>query len=848
MTHKIVTIISLLLICTFHGIDAKTGSKDIDNTNDSTLHFITAKKTDGKVMLNIPTKMLGREMLFGTTITATSDNGNGIVGSKPHDPFLVIFTRENNNIALRIPDSWRVSTSESIHDDNETDAIFKLFKIKEFSKDSSIMTIDATGLFISDDSRLSPIDRYGKNSSGSKKVTGTLQKKQSYIESVSNFSDNLSVKSCLSYKCTKDDSGKEWQDRPFTTSVTRSFLLLPKQPSKPKITDSRIAIFPTEKVLLDSNTGAKKIYYANIWNPERRKELTFYLDTLFPKKWLPYIKEGIEQWNELFAEVGFPNFIKAIPFPTKKENPHFDADNLKYNCIRYAPIAIKNAMGPSWIDPRSGEIINASVYVYHDVMELLNNWLFVQTSQVDKRVRHKIIPDDILGDALRYVISHEIGHCLGFMHNMSASAAYPTDSLRSGSFTKKNGTTTSIMDYARFNYIAQPQDSSKGLRLTPPRFGEYDKFLIRWAYGNNKADNADIEGLNNRELLKSALNDYKRDSEILKEAYKKTVYRYGKQQLGEIIDPRSQTEDLGDDAIKASRYGVKNLKYILSNMDSWLAEEDKDMSYRRGISSSIMSQYVTYLGHVTSYVGGIELYEKNEGDPHERVVPVDALYQENAVKFLLEQLDDLSWINSMDRYDTAPPADSTSQKVRAYIMDLIMLLPQKTTLCSAKAKDLNLKPFTPQSCLSMITDYVWKGLETGKAITDNDIVNQQIYLSRLGKKAGIDYPAKNSRKAALSGLQCMEAYRLRCSTGNICPAGERDAGHVAVERQATGGEVLSYTEPGALYFDENLDPKIAYNEIIQIRKLLKKRIKSSDTKTAAYCAYTLKRIEESLND
>lgn len=829
MTHKIVTLISFLLLYAFSGKGAQNGSKDIDNAKDSTLQFITAKKVNGKVLLNIPAEILGREMLFGTTITATSDNGNGIVGSKPHDPFLVIFTRENNNIALRMPDSWRVSTSETLNDDNETDAIFKLFKIKEFSKDSSIMTIDATELFISDDSRLSPIDRYGKNSSGSKKVTGTLQKKQSYIESVSNFSGNLSVKSCLSYKCTKEDSGKEWQDRPFTTSVTRSFLLLPKQPSKPKITDSRIAIFPTEKVLLDSNKGAKKIYYANIWNPERRKELTFYLDTLFPKKWLPYIKEGIEQWNELFAEVGFPNFIKAIPFPTKGENPNFDADNLKYNCIRYAPIAIKNAMGPSWIDPRSGEIINASVYVYHDVMELLNNWLFVQTSQVDRRARHKIIPNDILGDALRYVISHEIGHCLGFMHNMSASAAYPTDSLRSRGFTQKNGTTTSIMDYARFNYIAQPEDSGKGLKLTPPRFGEYDRFLVRWAYGNNKADNRGIEGLNTGELLKSALNDYKRDSEILKEAYKEPVYRYGKQQLGDIVDPRSQTEDLGDDAIKASRYGVKNLKYILSNMDSWLAGEDRDMSYRKGICSSIMSQYVTYLGHVYAYVGGIELYEKFEGDTHQRVVPVDARYQENAVKFLLEQLDDLSWINLMDRYDTAPQADSTSQRVRAYLMDLIMLLPQKTTLCSAKATDLGLKPFTPQSCLNLISDYVWGGLQSGRSITDNDIVNQQLYLGSLGKKAGIDYPAKSGKKAALSGLQLID----------ICKV---------MYKNATGGEVQSYTEPGALYFDENLDPKIAYNEIIQICKLLKKRAKSSDPKTAAYCTYTLKKLEESLND
>lgn len=772
--------------------------------------FISAHKEDGKVLIDIPFNMLGREMLFGTTITATSDNGNGIVGSKPQDPLLVVFTKENDNIALRMPDSWRVSTSEQLNDGNETDAIFKLFKINGYNEDSTVVTIDATELFINDDSRLSPIDKYGKNSSGSKKVTGTLQKKLSFIKEVENFEDNLSVKCVLSYNCTKDGAGKEWQNRPFTTNVTRSFLLLPEQPSKPKITDSRIAIFPTEKVLIESNAKAKKIYYANIWNPQRRKELTFYIDTLFPKRWYPYIKEGIEQWNELFAEVGFPNFIKVTPFPTKKENPLFDADNLKYNCIRYAPIAIQNAMGPSWTDPRSGEIINASVYVYHDVFELLNNWLFVQTSQIDKRVRHKDIPDDILGDAFRYVISHEIGHCLGFMHNMSASAAYPTDSLRSGSFTQKNGTTTSIMDYARFNYIAQPEDSAKGLKLTPPRFGEYDRFLMRWAYGNNKKDNEGIDQLNNEQPLECALEDYKRDSQILKEAYKKDVYRYGKQQLGGIVDPRSQTEDLGNDAIKASKYGIKNLKYILTNMDNWLEEEDKDMSYRRTIGNAIVNQYVTYLGHVQSYVGGIELYEKFEGDTHCHIIPVDAAYQRDAVDFLLNQLDNLHWIDSVDRYNTAPTSKPTSKTVREYIMRLIMHLPRKTVLCSAKALDYNSKPFTQQECIGLITDYIWGRLERGGTVTNEDIINQQIYLNELGKSANIKY----------NGTYSNSLYK----------------------------EMQAYTEPGALYFDENLDKEVAVKELENILELLGKGTKNRDGKTAAYCTYTLKKLKEALND
>ena len=206
----------------------------------------------------------------------------------------------------------------------------------------------------------------------------------------------------------------------------------------------------------------------------------FYIDNTFPEKWKPYLREGVTQWNELFEQIGFKDVVAAKDFPT--DDPEFDPDNIKYSCVRYAPSSIENAMGPSWVDPRSGEILNASVYLYHNVIKLISNWLFVQTAQADKDVRTVNIPDEMVGDALRYVLSHEIGHCLGFMHNMGASSTFPVDSLRSPEFTQKYGTTPSIMDYARFNYVAQPGDKERGVKLTPPRFGEYDKYLIKWTY------------------------------------------------------------------------------------------------------------------------------------------------------------------------------------------------------------------------------------------------------------------------------------------------------------------------------------------------------------------------------
>lgn len=252
-------------------------------------------------------------------------------------------------------------------------------------------------------------------------------------------------------------------------------------------------------------------------------------------------------------------------------------------------------MGPSWVDPRSGEILNASVYLYHDVIKLLNNWIFIQTAQADKRVRHKIIPREVMDDALRYVVSHEVGHCLGFMHNMSASSVIPVDSLRSPSFTQKHGTTTSIMDYARFNYVAQPGDMERGVRMMPPRFGLYDDYLIRWNYTPVPEAKTEEE-------------EYAITSKWITDLSGDPIYRYGKQQ-SDILDPRSQTEDLGDDAVKATQYGVKNLKYILANLNQWLDKEDNDYKHRSAIYDGIIMQYLTYMLHVYHNIGGIYLHE-----------------------------------------------------------------------------------------------------------------------------------------------------------------------------------------------------------------------------------------------
>lgn len=773
------------------------------NGVESVSGFISIHRKDGKVYLEIPDAVMGRELVFGATVKSTSDIGAGLVGSK-RDLLLFSFHRDDDKVQLRERNVEYVSEGEPMAA-STAGAILKSLKVEAWSPDSSSVVVNATDLFLEDEERLSPF--VGYSTYDAYKLDKKYRKDYSYVTGAKAFDDNVSVSVSRTYSFSASDgNGRKLIDnQPLTAQMTYSILLLPQETYKPRINDPRIGYFFTSRSTMPSiGTSSREVWLTNRWRMEPsdtaawlrgvkvspKKQIVFYIDPCFPSWWKPYIHRAVDAWSKPFERIGFKDAVVARDFPTPEEDPAFDPDNIKYSCIRYQPLGIQNAMGPSWVDPRTGEILNASVYVYHDVVRLVSQWMFVQTAAADPSVRTMDIPEAKLGDALEYVIRHEVGHCLGLMHNMGASASISVDELRDPEFTAENGTTWSIMDYARFNYVAQPGD---GARLTPPEFGKYDYWAIRWGYEPilDAASFAE-ETARSRRMITDSLDAA-------------PWYRYGKQQMyAQYYDPRNQSEDLGDDVIAASRYGMANLKTVAANFMDWLSDGDPEYEYRTFIYQGIVNQYLRYANHILMNVGGLERNEVVAGDGQKRFRNIPASKQEACLREIFSMLETLDWIEDKAVLERLPVLGSPARTLRQSIFSTLMSRPY---FCGY-SDGVDTREMDYHQCMDLIFDFVWEPTRRGRALTEDQRMYQMEFVKSLITSGSLPAP---------QGMQSFSAAALP-GPGAV----EFDSGYLSYD-PVSGFEWL----PRAIFNRGNISSADMYAVLTRVHSLVKGKVRGA---------------------
>ena len=696
---------------------------------------------DDKYLFEVPDSLMNREMLMVTRIAKTA-NGIGFGGGKTNTQVLR-WQRKGKKVLLRVVSHNVVADTilpvhEAVVNSNFEPVLFS-FPIKAFNKDTTSVVIDATSLFSTDVKPLGFPQFYR-----SRYKISRMDKDRSYIDRVSSYPENIEVRHVKTYFASKPPSNGSVGS--ISIEMSNSMILLPKVPMKRRYFDERVGWFARGQVDygLDAQRS-KTVTYLDRWRlevkeedldkfkagelVEPKKQIVYYVDRATPEVWREYIKQGIEDWQVAFEAAGFKNAIIAKDPPSKEEDPEWSPEDVRYSVVRYLASPIPNANGPHVSDPRSGEILESDINWYHNVMSLLRNWYFVQTAAINPEAQTIEFKDEVMGRLVRFVSSHEVGHTLGLPHNMGSSSAYPVDSLRSASFTKKFGTAPSIMDYARFNYVAQPED--KGVALMPD-IGPYDKHAIEWGY-RPILDKTAVEE-------KATLNKW-----ILDKA-DNPMYRFGHQQAGGVVDPSSQTEDLGDDAIKASSYGIKNLQRILPNIEKWTTKDGENYDEMAIMYGQILSQFNRYMGHVTANIGGVYEYYKTSDQEGAVYTHVAKSHQKNALKLINKELFSTpTWMIDKNIYAKTQFSGSIEKIGSVQTRTLNNILDSGRMARMIENQTMNgAKAYSLVAMFSDLRRGVWSELYTGKTIDTYRRNLQRAHINRLDYLLNM---AKNQRGA-----------------------------------------------------------------------------------------------------
>jgi hypothetical protein len=677
--------------------------------------LFTVHQIKERYYYEIPKSELGKDLLWNSQIARTTA-GAGYGGGQLVDKVIRWELKGNRVLLLDINYSLTADPKEPISmavKNANNDAIIQAFPVAAFAKDGDPV-IEVTRLFTGDLQEFSARQRLGATA-----VDAT----RTFIEHINAFPENLETEVTVTYTRTAGAAGAtgggrggglgggQMRGNSATVVLHHSMVRLPEKPMMPRLFDERVGYFTTSTMDYSRNEyKAERTRYIARWRLEKKdptaalsepvKPIVYYIDAATPKKWVPWLKKGIEDWNEAFAAAGFKNAIIGKEAPTAAQDPKWSPEDVRYSVIRWLPSTTENASGPHISDPRTGEILNADIQFYHNVMNLARDWYFVQVGPLDPRAQKLPLPDDLMGRLLEYVVAHEVGHTLGFQHNMKASSMYPFEKIRDKEWVHKMGHAPSIMDYSRFNYVAQPEDGIAVEDLIP-RIGPYDTWATMWGY-------TPIPGAKTPDAEKPTLNKWAKEQDDKPWLRFSTANANG-------ADPGEETEAVGDaDAVKATALGVKNLQRVTKMLMSATAyKEGETYEQLAELYGRVLSQWSTEMTHVAGIVGGFNSQEKVIGQEGRIFNLIPKEKQKEAVKFLSDNaFTTPSWMIDEEILRRIEPVGVIDRIHTAQDRVLTQLLNSArfARLMEQEALDGNLA-YSPVEFLASVRKGIWKELD-----------------------------------------------------------------------------------------------------------------------------------------
>jgi len=712
----------------------KSYSKVVTDEAVSDSGLFVLHTVEEKLYYEIPLIMLDREMLLVSRRAATAQDLG--YGGMKNNTQTVRWQRSHDKVLVRIVSYENVAADslpiyEAVRSAN-FETIVGAFEIEAWNADSSAVVIETTALFTEDVPFLG-LPAYSRENY---KVS-SLDKDRSYLEWTKSFPENIEVRHVLTYKAKEPPSNSSTGT--ISVEMNQSMILLPEVPMQPRLHDERVGFFSVQQTdygLSDHDVVERTYITRYRLEPadtaaflrgelvDPVEPIVYWIDPATPEKWRPYLKAGVEDWQQAFEHAGFRNAIIAKDPPTAEEDPEFSPEDIRYSVIRWFPSDIQNAFGPHVHDPRSGEILESDIGWYHNIANLLRNWYLIQTAAANPEARAVKLSDETMGRLIRFVAAHEVGHTIGLPHNMKASSAYPVDSLRAPGFVCRMGVAPSIMDYARFNYVAQPGDDGA---CFDPRVGPYDDYSIMWGYRPIiDADSPDAE--------MATLNEWIRERED------DPTFWFGDPSA---VDPTSLTEAIGSDAMEAGELGIANLKLILPSLMDWTFEEGKDWSELEELYNQLTGQWNRYMGHVVANIGGVVRTRKRQGQDGVIYEPVPEDTQRRAMQFITDEaFTPPTWMideEILGRIENVGTVERM-RRLQVGVLNNVLQAGRMQRLIEAEARFGD----DTYSLAEMMTDVrsgVWTELRAGGSIDTYRRNLQRGHLERLDELMNGDGPA-----------------------------------------------------------------------------------------------------------